>query len=567
MGTTHGEYSFHATSGNKEGWDMDYYFLYGPDFEKILERYINIVGNPILPEKWFFGHIQNHCCSWMANDVMEVAQKYREGDWPCDVLIMDYQALKKDFEWDAGYENNRQMFEYIDKNGFKTGYSCALFDDLFDWKNFDPTESTELKNYWNLHIPRVKDGIDFWRQDNSERSANYTGLQYFANGYKSHELFGSLWAKSIVEGMESLGLYGRPLISRGGPIGGHRYIIPWPGDTPHGLKYFDIDLNFIRNGGMAGYSSISVDLGGFIDRGDGKPLEEQNIIRRILNMIPVIPISKFQGDGDDSAPLPWRFTPRQQDLFRYFLNLRYRLLPYRYSSAIEAHLTGRPILAPLVFDYQNDSNCYNIDFQFMLGRNILVAPVMEKTDQWDVYLPEGKWIHYWTDEEYFGGQTVTINTPLYGKDGLPMFIKAGTIIPMMPEMSYIYEKAPDPITLDVYPEPGQITNYVMYDCESVKPPIRVKKTTFECFEDEEKIEISISPSKVAYELWVHYPNNPTSILVEDVLVNELKEKGEFMKTESGWYYGAGCFYGSNSIKTINIKVARQTTPHFIRIMK
>ena len=189
--------------------------------------------------------------------------------------------------------------------------------------------------------------------------------------------------------MESLELYGRPLISRGGPIGGHRYIIPWPGDTPHGLKYFDIDLNFIRNGGLTGYSSISVDLGGYTNRGDGEPLEEQNIIRRIINMMPVIPISKFQGDGDDSAPLPWLLTPRQQELFRYFLKLRYRLLPYRYSCAIDAHLTGRPILAPLVFDYQNDSICYNIDFQFMLGRNILVAPVMEKTDRWDVYLPQG----------------------------------------------------------------------------------------------------------------------------------------------------------------------------------
>jgi alpha-glucosidase len=567
MGCIKGEYSFHATSGNKEGWDMDYYFLYGPDFEKILERYTDIVGKPVLPEKWYFGHIQNHCCTWMANDVMEVAQKYRQGDWPCDVLIMDGQALDKDFEWHQGYENNREMFDYINKNGFKTGFSCSLFDDIYEWKNFDPTVPTMLENYWKLHIPRVKDGFDFWRQDNSERSTNYTGLQYFANGYKSHQLFGSLWAKSIFEGMERLGLYGRPLISRGGPIGGHRYIIPWPGDTPHGLKYFDIDLNFIRNGGMTGYSSISVDLGGYTNRGDGEPLEEQNIIRRIINMMPVIPISKFQGDGDDSAPLPWLLTPRQQELFRYFLKLRYRFLPYRYSCAIEAHLTGRPILAPLVFDYQNDSICYNLDFHFMFGRNILVAPVMEKTDRWDVYLPQGKWIHYWTGKEFRGEQTVTINAPLYGKEGLPMFVKTGTIIPMMPDMSYIFEKPADPITLDIYPDPGLNTNYSMYDCASVKPPIEVIKTTFECLDDDEKIEISISSSNVAYELWVHYSKKPTSVLVDEDLVNEFETKKEFMESESGWYYGPGCFIGSDSIKTINIKVPREVTPHLIRIMK
>ena len=91
----------------------------------------------------------------------------------------------------------------------------------------------------------------------------YTGLKNFANGYKAHQLFGSLWAKSVVEGMESLGHYGRPVISRGGPIGGHRYIVPWSGDTPHGLQFQDIDLTYIRNGSLSLYSSISVDLGGF----------------------------------------------------------------------------------------------------------------------------------------------------------------------------------------------------------------------------------------------------------------------------------------------------------------
>jgi len=90
--------------------------------------------------------------------------------------------------------------------------------------------------------------MDFWRQDNSERSSNYTGLKTFSNGYESHNLFGSLWAKNVVEGMQTLGLYGRPVISRGGPIGGHRYIIPWPGDLGHGLDFLPVDLNFIRNG-------------------------------------------------------------------------------------------------------------------------------------------------------------------------------------------------------------------------------------------------------------------------------------------------------------------------------
>jgi alpha-glucosidase (family GH31 glycosyl hydrolase) len=247
------------------------------------------------------------------------------------------------------------------------------------------------------------------------------------------------------------------------------------------------------------------------------------------------------------------------------LKLRYRLHPYYYSSAIEAHLRGRPILAPLVFDHQDDENTYDKDFHFMLGRQILVAPVMKKTDKWDVYLPKGKWVHYWTGREYKGFQTVTVHAPLYGKDGLPMFVKAGAIIPMMPAMSYIYEKPPEPITLDVYPDDSAPSSYVMYDCESVRSPIR--RTTFECAEDDTKIIISISPSKAAYELWVHYDKAPGSVTVDSKELPRVGNKCCYDQAVEGWYYGAGCFYGSDIIRTVNIKIPKSSKPQRIRVTK
>ncbi|MHC4214760.1 MAG: glycoside hydrolase family 31 protein [Planctomycetota bacterium] len=565
MGTEPEQYSFEGTSGAMEGWDMDYYLIYGPTFEDILKTYTEIVGKPILPEKWYFGHIQHHCCDWVADSVMEAAKKYRENDWPCDVLIMDHQALGKDLEWDTGYENQKQMYDYITPMGFKTAFSTAMFDaDMYNWQGFDPTNEELTAKHWKLHIPRVKDGMDFWRQDNSERSMQYTGLKNFANGYKAHQLFGSLWAKGVVEGMESLGLYGRPVISRGGPIGGHRYIVPWAGDTPHGLQFQDIDLTYIRNGSLSLYSSISVDLGGFTDRGKGKPLEEQNVMRRVVNMSLFVPISKFQGAGDASAKLPWLYTPKQQDLFRYYMKLRYRLLPYRYSAAIEAHLTGRPLLSSLVVDYLDDENTYDKDFHFMIGRSILVAPVMEKTEEWKVYLPKGKWIHYWTGKEYQGNQTVTVAAPLYGKDGLPMFIKSGAIIPMMPDMKYIYEKEPDPITLDIYPGDAP-SEYVMYDCETVRGPF--KQTKFTCTQDSKAITITIGPSDSNYELWIHYDKQPSKVQADSKDLKQIKDKAAYDSAKQGWYFGQGCFYGSDSTKTINIKIQKSKEPRVIRIQK
>jgi len=121
---------------------------------------------------------------------------------------------------------------------------------------------------------------------------------------------------------------------------------------------------------------------------------------------------------------------------------------------------------------------------------------------------------------------------------------------MMPEMSYIYEKKPDPITLDVYPAEGQTSICVMYDRKTPKnSPVR--QTKFKCSDDATKIEISIGESDTAYEFWVHCDKKPASVTVD----------------AEGWYYGPGCFYGSDTISTVNIKLPKACTGGTIRVMK
>jgi alpha-glucosidase (family GH31 glycosyl hydrolase) len=445
------------------------------------------------------------------------------------------------------FGDTEQMFKTVKQLGLKTILSSALQGrGLYNWPSYDPTVKANLDKYWAAIVGRNIDGLDSWRQDNSEKYPAHTKVEKFANGYESHNLFGSLWAKNVIEGMEAMGLHGRPVVSRGGPVGGHRYIMPWPGDLHHGLDLLKVDLNWLRNGSISGYPFITLNLGGW---GAGHGLEEQNLIRRVINIIPLIPISQLVGWGKtgENAMLPWSMTPQQQELLRYYLKLRYRLHPYLYSAAVEGHLTGRPILGSLVFDYQDDASTYDKDFQFMLGRQILVAPVLEKAGKWDVYLPKGKWIH------------------LYGKDGLPMFVKTGAIIPMMPSMSYIYEKTPEPITLDVYPDaPGRST-CVMYDCETVRSPVR--ETVFKCLQDKTKIEVSISKSDVAYELWVHYTTEPASVALGKNVLPKFKDKTAYDAAEQGWYYGPGCFYGADQLDTVNIKVPKRAEKLLIHITK
>jgi len=116
-----------------------------------------------------------------------------------------------------------------------------------------------------------------------------------------------------------------------------------------------------------------------------------------------------------------------------------------------------------------------------------------------------------------------------------------------------------------YPDESSRSSYVMYDCETVRSPI--KKTTFECSEDRTKIDISISASGVAYEAWVHCEKEPASVVVDSKQRAKIKDKSGYVAAKEGWYWGAGCFYGSDSIKTVNIKIPKGPKSHSICITK
>lgn len=565
LGIVPGEYTFRGPNRDRCDWDMDYYFIYGPNFNRLLEDYVHITGKPYLPEKWFFGIIQSKNSYYTAQQVMDVASRFRNGNYPADVIVCDYpwRGQNNNLDWSSAFSDNAQMISHLDSLNFK----CILHENAqstlypepavgYNWSHMiDVTDPAASGWYWGLHRPRMDDGVDGWWQDNSERASGAGN----ASGYEVHNLGGMLWAKILVEGCERE--YGRhvPVVSRAGPCSSHRYIALWVGDTPSGTENLYMDLDYIRDGGLTAYTLAGADMGGY--HGSGYPGDEV-MHRRVIQMLLVFPVARVHGVGNKE---PWQGSLAVQDMYRYYAKLRYRLIPYIYSAAIEGHQTGRPILASLVLDYQTDVNTYDKDYDFLFGRNILVAPVIGNANSRKVYLPAGKWMHYWTGLQYAGGQSVTVSAPLSGRDGLPMFIKAGAVIPMMPEMNYIYEKEPDLITLDVYPDEREPSNHVIYDCETVASPIT--ETTFTCeVTDGNNIEITISDSNVAYELWVHCNKvSSSSVVVDSRQLIKFDDKAAYEVANEGWYYGAGCFYGSESIETLNIKMPKSYTSHVIQL--
>lgn len=188
------------------------------------------------------------------------------------------------------------------------------------------------------------------------------------------------------------------------------------------------------------------DVGGFIGRGNGELLTrayQVSFLALLCRNHKVI-------DGYDQEP--WRFGKYYEDIIRKYLKLRYQLLPFLYTTLEEAQRTGVPLFRPLVLNYQDDPNTYNLDDEFMIGNDLLVAPVL-KPDVTSrlVYLPKGVWYDYWTNKKYEGGTMFAVAAPL---ETVPMFVRGGAIIPMWPQMNYVGEKPLDPITFNIYPDVG-----------------------------------------------------------------------------------------------------------------
>src|SRR5205085_10230743 len=196
---------------------------------------------------------------------------------------------------------------------------------------------------------------------------------------------------------------------------------------------------------------------------------------------------------------PWRFGKVYEDIIRKYLKLRYRLLPFLYTQLEEAHRTGLPIFRPLVLNYQNDASVLSIDDEFMIGADLLVAPVMKPglTSRL-VYLPEGEWVDYWTNKRIKGGALIQADAPI---DVVPMYVRAGAIIPMGPDMNYVGEKPFDPLTLVVYTDAKGEASARVYEDDGATQRYRqgvFRRTSINATRASGEIQIKISAPEGSY---------------------------------------------------------------------
>ena len=233
----------------------------------------------------------------------------------------------------------------------------------------------------------------------------------------------------------------------------------WTGDKNSTWEALALNVPMFTTLGLSGEPFVGSDVGGFIGRGNGE------LLTRAYQVSFLAPFCRNHKVIDGYDQEPWRFGKYYEDIIRKYLKLRYQLLPFLYSTLEEAHQTGIPLFRPLVLNYQDDPNTYNLDDEFMIGNDLLVAPVVKPdVTRRLVYLPKGIWYDYWTNKKYEGGTMIAAEAPL---ETVPMFVRAGAIIPTAPEMNYTGEKPQDPITFNIYPDEKGSAATTLYEDDGV----------------------------------------------------------------------------------------------------
>jgi alpha-glucosidase len=510
-----------------DGGEMNYYFFRGPSIKKIVSRYSDLTGHIQMPPMWALGNQQSRYSYYPQAVAEDIVRRYRERDLPLDVLYLDIHYMNgyRVFTWDtdrfpnpaeftnklrqqgvkvvtiidpgvkyqpaeSGAAQNQNKPElgpqdksyYVYNQGLEKNFFLKRKDGKLYIGRVWPGESVfadfsieGARKWWgNLHRGLIDQGVaGVWTDMNEPADfIDQTGktqmdvISYDEGEYSTHaknrNVFALLMARATYEGLERLEPNKRPyVITRAGYAGYQRYTTMWTGDNTSTWDALALSIPMFQSLGLSGVPFIGTDVGGFIGRSDGE------LLTRWYEIGFLTPMCRNHKEVNGNDQEPWRFGKQYEDIIRKYLKLRYRLLPFLYTNLEDARRTGLPLFRPLLLNYQDDYNTLTIDDQFMIGADLLVAPVVQPglmTRR--VYLPEGTWIDYWTDKKIAGGRVIQADAPL---DTVPMYVRAGSIIPMGPEMNYVGEKRFDPLTFSIYPDERGRAAVTLYEDDGTSP--------------------------------------------------------------------------------------------------
>jgi len=456
-------------------------FFYGPEFADVIERYTALTGRPDRPPKWSFGTWMSRLGYESRAELESVADRLREEEVPCDVLHLDPFWMPRGesctLEWDTDqFPDPEGMIAGLRERNFRLSLwehpHVPVGTDTFDEGASDGyfvtdgtgrpyvMDNTRQGDYRGALVDFTDpDAVEWWQEkhrDLLEQGVAVFKTDYgeyvpedaiFANGKSGavmHNVYPYLYNEAVYEAIEAVNGPEEAVVwGRSAWTGSQRYPMHWGGDPQTSWNGMAAALRGGLSASLSGSAFWSHDIGGF----RGTPSEDLYVRWAQFGLLS----SNSRCHGTTPRE-PWEFGDQALSIFREYARLRYRLLPYIYTYAEVAARTGLPVVRPLVLAYQDDPRVHHIDDQFLLGEDVLVAPVFTDSGTRSVYLPDGEWREYWTDDRYEGGQTVERAVDI---DELPIFVRAGSVVPQREPTQSVRSGTPEKLELDATPGDGE----------------------------------------------------------------------------------------------------------------
>ncbi|HKG52159.1 MAG TPA: TIM-barrel domain-containing protein [Actinomycetales bacterium] len=455
------EYRMHFAGGQ-----YTEYIFAGPDMPHILGQYTWLTGRTAPPPLWALGY---HQCRWFLytqEAVEEIAARHREQKIPCDAVWLDIEYMDgyRVFTWNTdAFPDPGGMLERLGNNGFRVitiidpgvkhnpGY--WVFDQALERDVLCKTEggdvyigqvwpgntafpdfvTEEARTWWGeLNAAHVQSGLaGIWNDMNEPATGVIApNAMRFGKGQYSHDRYHNQYALLMAMGTTAGLLDAMPdrrtfVLSRAGFAGIQRYAANWMGDNLSRWDHLWLSVPMAMGFGISGQAFVGADIGGF--HGD----THAELFLRWMQYGTLTPLCRNHSEIGNVDQYAWAFGDVLQDLVRRALELRYQLLPYLYATFLRASETGAPVQRPLVFDYQYDATVRDIDDEYLLGPDLLIAPVLAPgVTARQVYLPAGSWYDWHTDKLLEGNQFALAPTPM---DRIPLYARGGAVIPMWAE--------------------------------------------------------------------------------------------------------------------------------------
>ncbi|MBB3186200.1 glycoside hydrolase family 31 protein [Microbacter margulisiae] len=471
---------------------IDYYFVYGPDIASVISNYRDLTGQAPLFGKWAYGFWQCRERYHSQTELLENAMEYRKLKIPVDNIVQDWNYWPEKTwgpEWNRKlYPDPQTMCQKLKGLNFHLMVSvwpCLRNHKLEEKYNLGAQYKYDTVNgnldFYNKEVRKnfykmVKDsmfsvGVNSIWLDGTEPEVYPLNATTAIGPYDNYALTYSLpVTRSIYEGFRKDFPNQRVFsLTRSAFVGQQRYAAAcWSGDIKGTWEQFAEQISAGMNYAMAGLPYWTTDIGGFFrDSTSLNPkydnqytnIEYKELLTRWFEFGTFCPIFRIHGYKSNTEV--WRYGTTFENIARKFIDLRYQLMPYIYSLAWQVTSQGAIIMKPLVHDYPQDKNTWNIKHQFLFGSSILVSPIIKyKARGRNLYLPAGSWINFWTGEKVCGGRNVNVLAPL---NQIPLFIKSGSIIPVGPKVQYAMQPYSSPLKILVYP--GADASFILYEDE------------------------------------------------------------------------------------------------------